>query len=481
MNLTLLPTDLKLTNKAPDKSQSTLNNSGSGDHSSQFGQLLSAETASMRKSTAQTDKHSLKKETPDTDKTAENGSPLTTVLNNTVVKGESKVKTVLQETQETQKNSAEFAVLKDEDLLSAEALSAAIPIQLAGLLPPHATPAALPEDSEGLMGDESLKSALLENKLLENDLLENKSVENKLQDGQGSAVNAMLDRSAKESKLPDIELKEEGIQLFAKQEASLKNKTEGATNLQSGWTPLAGQAKFTANNNNKTESANALFKNIASSSKEPNLLQMAIQATPALTTSTVETASIDSPAFLTTPTLLSAGQHPTGQFQLNSTTAPLLNAHLGSEEWQQQLNQHVLFFNRNGLQQAELRLHPQELGALHIRMSVEDNQAQLHFVSAHQNVRVALEAALPGLRHALAENGIQLAQSSINSDAQGNGQSEHYASNHAGNQNNNSNSHAENQDHSLATETGILVSHASAIRMTPQQLASTLGGVDTFA
>ncbi|MDC9597298.1 flagellar hook-length control protein FliK [Xenorhabdus anantnagensis] len=506
MNLTLLPTDLKPTSKGPDKNQATLNNPVIGNHSSQFGQLLNAETASMQKPTVQTGVHvnvhanvqanvqadknnqvnqnNLKEGKPASDKTAKNGSPLTSASNNTVIEGRSQVETAPQE------NNAEFAVLKDEDLLSAEALSAAIPIQLVGLLAPHTNSVALPEDIDGLMGNESLEKTLLENALLENE-----SLKNKFQEGESSAVNtintintnAMLGKSAKDSKLTDTELQDEVIQLSAKQETSLSNKAEGSANLQSGWTPLAGQTKLavtnaTNNSNGKAESGIAPLKNAAPSSKESNLLQMAIQAAPALTASPMaEAASVDSPALLVTSPLLSAGQHPTGQFQLSSATAPLLNAHLGSEEWQQQLNQHVLFFNRNGLQQAELRLHPQELGALHIRMSVEDNQAQLHFVSAHQNVRAALEAALPGLRHALAENGIQLAQSSVNTDAQGNGQSEHYANNHANNPNNNSNSHAENPDHGLAAATGSTTSHSSAIRMTPQQLASTRGGVDTFA
>ena len=57
-------------------------------------------------------------------------------------------------------------------------------------------------------------------------------------------------------------------------------------------------------------------------------------------------------------------------------------------------------FSRNGQQNAELRLHPQELGALQISLKMEDNQAQLHFASAHSQVRAAIEAAMPSLRSA---------------------------------------------------------------------------------
>ncbi|QKJ87580.1 flagellar hook-length control protein FliK [Paramixta manurensis] len=94
-----------------------------------------------------------------------------------------------------------------------------------------------------------------------------------------------------------------------------------------------------------------------------------------------------------------------------------LNAHLGSPEWQQALSQQVLMFSRNGQQNAELRLHPQDLGSIQISLKLDNDQAQLSMVSGHSQVRAALEAALPHLRTALAENGINLGQSSVSSDA----------------------------------------------------------------
>ncbi|MGY0155565.1 flagellar hook-length control protein FliK [Edwardsiella tarda] len=101
-----------------------------------------------------------------------------------------------------------------------------------------------------------------------------------------------------------------------------------------------------------------------------------------------------------------------------TASAPLLSAPLGSNEWQQALGQQVLMFTRNGQHQAELRLHPQDLGAIQISLRLDDNQAQLHMAAAHSQVRAALEAALPHLRTALAESGIQLGQSSIGGEAQ---------------------------------------------------------------
>ena len=97
-------------------------------------------------------------------------------------------------------------------------------------------------------------------------------------------------------------------------------------------------------------------------------------------------------------------------------TAPVLSQPLGTHEWQQNLSQHITLFTKQGQQTAELRLHPEDLGQVQISLKLDDNQAQLQMVSPHSHVRAALEAALPILRTQLAENGIQLSQSSVSSE-----------------------------------------------------------------
>ncbi|WP_314420513.1 flagellar hook length control protein FliK [Pseudescherichia vulneris] len=97
--------------------------------------------------------------------------------------------------------------------------------------------------------------------------------------------------------------------------------------------------------------------------------------------------------------------------------APVISAPLGSSEWQQTISQNITLFTKQGQQSAELRLHPEDLGQVQISLKIDDNQAQLQMVSQHSHVRAALEAALPVLRTQLAENGIQLGQSSISSES----------------------------------------------------------------
>ncbi|QUT13324.1 flagellar hook-length control protein FliK [Rahnella inusitata] len=166
---------------------------------------------------------------------------------------------------------------------------------------------------------------------------------------------------------------------------------------------------------------------------------------------------------------------PTTTSVVNSPSTPLLNAQLGTPEWQQQLGQQVMMFNRQGLQSAELRLHPQDLGSIQVSMKIENNQAQLHFVSGHSAVRSAIEAAMPDLKTALADNGISLGQSSVGSDSSQWQQAQQ--------QNSQSGSQQGNASSWAAFNAGGVNSAADALPV-PASLAQRISGnnsVDIFA
>jgi len=90
---------------------------------------------------------------------------------------------------------------------------------------------------------------------------------------------------------------------------------------------------------------------------------------------------------------------------------------VGSDEWGPALGHQMLRMNAAGAQVAELNLNPAGLGPLKVTLSMGDNQAQAMFVSAHESVRKAVEAALPQLRASLAEQGISLGQASVGAEA----------------------------------------------------------------
>ena len=157
---------------------------------------------------------------------------------------------------------------------------------------------------------------------------------------------------------------------------------------------------------------------------------------PPAVAATAENQELASSSSSASPTATLApimSSHATSQTAATVATAPVLSQPLGTHEWQQSLSQHITLFTKQGQQTAELRLHPEDLGQVQISLKLDDNQAQLQMVSAHSHVRAALEAALPVLRTSLAENGIQLAQSSVSSESfagqqQSSSQQQHQAS-----------------------------------------------------
>ncbi|WP_387691073.1 flagellar hook-length control protein FliK [Photorhabdus sp. RM71S] len=437
MNLTLLPADLKPTENQPPRSNSLTD----ADQPSAFAQFLNLETELAQKGGTKPGKISSKEGEEIIDDTDHDLSPLLSVPNKLSIANELSTSNEIPTEPITSSlipldvkaDANKQPVAVDEKLMSAEELAASLPIQLSGLA----------------IKSENQKSSLQPDGLVKhNDKNRQISVKELVVTGLSTEEN------------PLTAIAEQPKQEEEKAEAFFKTKPENRFGQNSSVKPKIAVATIqheTATQPHPRESA--LTQTTA---------QAEIQPAPAVTENQ-QTGQISSVA---TSPLLSVGHNQTAQFQLSSASTPLLNAQLGSEEWQQQLNQQIILFNRNGLQQAELRLHPQELGALQIRMSVEDNQAQLHLASAHSHVRAALEAALPGLRHALAESGIQLTQSSVSSDNASPWQQEQRSDSQHSGGTASRNADATSENHS-ATE--------STVHLTPHQLASARGGVDIFA
>lgn len=100
----------------------------------------------------------------------------------------------------------------------------------------------------------------------------------------------------------------------------------------------------------------------------------------------------------------------------NAGAAQAANAlapQVGTADWDEALSQKVVFLSNAHSQSAELTLNPKDLGPLQVVLQVADNHAHALFVSQHQQVREAVEAALPKLREAMEANGIGLGSASV--------------------------------------------------------------------
>lgn len=132
------------------------------------------------------------------------------------------------------------------------------------------------------------------------------------------------------------------------------------------------------------------------------------------------TSADDTAAPSTAPFAL---QQPTTVSTERTTESPAarpavhtLAPEVGSEKWAPALGQQLARMSLGGTHTAELNLNPAGLGPLKVTLSVGEHQAQAAFVSAHESVRKAVEAALPQLRTSLSEQGITLGQTSVGAD-----------------------------------------------------------------
>jgi flagellar hook-length control protein FliK len=85
-----------------------------------------------------------------------------------------------------------------------------------------------------------------------------------------------------------------------------------------------------------------------------------------------------------------------------------LKAALGTTEFASNLGSQLSVLVRDGIEHAQLKLNPAEMGPIEVRIRVDGAQAQVDFSAAHAATRQALQDAVPALASALLDNGLTL-------------------------------------------------------------------------
>ncbi|WP_458542656.1 flagellar hook-length control protein FliK [Ramlibacter sp.] len=99
-----------------------------------------------------------------------------------------------------------------------------------------------------------------------------------------------------------------------------------------------------------------------------------------------------------------------------------LSARVGTTAWDEQVGQKIVWMVGGGEQSASLTLNPPDLGPMQVVLSVNGDQASVAFSSAHQEVRHALESALPRLREMMDQSGLSLGSATVSAGNPGQGQ-----------------------------------------------------------
>lgn len=112
---------------------------------------------------------------------------------------------------------------------------------------------------------------------------------------------------------------------------------------------------------------------------------------------------------------LTHGLLPTAPQPIAAAAAPPVLAQPAdpSAGYDDRFSGHIAWMAGQRISQAEIRVSPEHLGNIAIRLQVEGNEVRAEFHSTQAEVRHALEASLPRLREMLSQHGLQLAQAGV--------------------------------------------------------------------
>jgi len=99
--------------------------------------------------------------------------------------------------------------------------------------------------------------------------------------------------------------------------------------------------------------------------------------------------------------------------QADVPDARRVQAPVGSPQWAEELSSKLTLMVDRNQHSASLKLSPEHLGPLEVRISITDDKASVWFGAAHADTRAAIEHALPKLREMLATSGLSLGDTGV--------------------------------------------------------------------
>jgi flagellar hook-length control protein FliK len=160
--------------------------------------------------------------------------------------------------------------------------------------------------------------------------------------------------------------------------------------------------------------------------------------------------------------------------QAAAAAADGLSARVGTDAWENQVGQKVVYMVGSEEQTASLTLNPPDLGPLQVVLSVSNDQASVTFSANQEEVRQALENALPRLREMMSESGIALGNATVNAGMPDGRQGQEQAARNGGGFGGNGNGRDRGDGSSASDD-------AAPRTITRTAMLGDRGMVDTFA
>ena len=104
---------------------------------------------------------------------------------------------------------------------------------------------------------------------------------------------------------------------------------------------------------------------------------------------------------------------PSAAPQPGAPVTAQVHAEVGSSGWANELGTRLHWMANAGIGSASLRLTPEQLGPVEVKISVHQNAASVWFSASQPDTRTALELALPRLRELFSAQGLNLAQAGV--------------------------------------------------------------------
>ncbi|CAJ0717079.1 hypothetical protein LMG6871_02009 [Ralstonia edaphis] len=148
----------------------------------------------------------------------------------------------------------------------------------------------------------------------------------------------------------------------------------------------------------------------------------------------------------------------------------------GDAAWPHSMASQLAFMQVHRQSSAELQLNPAELGGMHVKLEVDNGAVNASFVCQHQAVAELVQDAMPRLRDAMQQGGMQLAQTSVST---GDFSQQQNASQGASAQNQGSGSG--NGGNGSRYGNGGSQDRADTQTVAPRRVSTHEGAIDTFA
>ncbi|MCL1124368.1 flagellar hook-length control protein FliK [Shewanella surugensis] len=162
-----------------------------------------------------------------------------------------------------------------------------------------------------------------------------------------------------------------------------------------------------------------------------------------------------------------------GEMSLRSAGDNLSSMHSMIQRFSPVMQQQLLTMVSQGVQQAEIRLDPAELGQMMVKIQVQGDTTQVQFQVTQLQTRELIEQALPRLKEMLAEQGMQLSDGQVSYQGS---QNESPNQNQQGAQQEESTS-----DRQLAMDTDGLMNDRLMNTLVSDEAGSSVLGIDYYA